>query len=73
MIERKKYLEMCQYNSIYPKTVVVEYQGIKYYPEKLIIWFKNGETKNTARMISAFGTSGIECDLSDVVCLDKDE
>lgn len=73
MNDRKKYLEMCQYNLVYPKSVLAEYNGVKYYPQKLVVWFDGGKTKNSARMISAVGNSVIECDLSDVVCLDKQE
>jgi hypothetical protein len=73
MDDRKRYLEMCQINSASPKSVVVEYKGIRYYPEKLVVWFNNGKPKNTARMTAVVGTSGIECDLLEVVCLDKDE
>ena len=71
MIERKTYLEMCQCNSIYPQSIVVECDGIKYYPSKLVVWFDKGKTKNTARMISVIGSCEIECDISKVVCIDK--
>lgn len=73
MNDRKKYLEMCQVNSVVPKSIVVEYKGTRYYPEKLVVWFNNGKPQNTARMVAVVGTSGIECDLSEVVCLDKAE
>jgi hypothetical protein len=66
MIERKEYLEMCQINSVYSKNVSVQYKGIEYYPEKLVVWFENGKTKNSARMRAAVGTSYIECDLQEV-------
>ena len=71
MIERKLYLEMCQRNSVYSKSEIVEYKGIQYYPQRLLIWFQNGTPKNSAIMDAVIGSSGIQCDLSDVVCLDK--
>lgn len=73
MNDRKRYLEMCQHNSVYPKSIIVEYQGAKYHPQKLVVWFDGGKPKNTARMVSVVGYSVIECDLSEVVCLDKQE
>lgn len=71
MIDRKLYLEMCQRNSVYPKSEIVEYKGIQYYPRRLLIWFQNGTPKNSAIMDAVIGSSGIQCDLSDIVCLDK--
>lgn len=66
MIDRKEYLEMCQINSAYPKSVCVLYKGIKYCPDKLVVWFEKGIPKNTARMMADIGTSYIECDLREV-------
>lgn len=70
-MERKKYLELMQANSVYPKSIVLEYKGVRYYPEKLVVWFENGIVKNSARMRAVVGTSAIECDLSEITRLDN--
>ena len=48
-MERKRYLELCQLNAVYPATKTVLFDGIKYHPMKLKISFdEKGRTKNTA-------------------------
>jgi hypothetical protein len=51
-MERKRYLELCQKNAISKRSAVVLCDGIRYYPEKIQIWFnEKGETQNTAVLI----------------------
>ena len=51
-MERNRYLQLCQQNSVYPNSVEVEVDGIRYRPDHLIIWFDNqGKTQNTAKLI----------------------
>ena len=78
MIERKKYLEMCQKVSVLPSGVLgikqnvpdnlkVVYDGIAYYPVSLDISFdKDGNVINTAIMHSLYANSVIERNLKDV-------
>jgi hypothetical protein len=74
MNDRNLYLRLCQRNAVYPKSVVAEYNGVKYYPTSLNISFdKDGKTMNSAVMESVIGNSQIQCNLSDVVYLDKTE
>ena len=66
-MERKRYLELCQRNAIYPKSVIVEYNGGDYYPVSLMIWFNSsGETQNTAKLIDKNCHSETHCRLSEV-------
>lgn len=74
MTDRNLYLRLCQRNAVYPKSVVAEYDGVKYYPTSLNISFdKDGKTRNSAVMESVIGNSQIQCNLSDVAYLDKTE
>ena len=78
MIERKKYLEMCQRVAILPSGVQnlkqnvpdnlkVVYDGIAYYPVSLDISFdKDGNVINTAILHSLTANSVIERNLKDV-------
>lgn len=67
MIERKRYLELCQINSINDPCKKILWEGIEYFPQKLVLWFdKNGNVQNTGRMISAVGKSVLEAKLSDL-------
>lgn len=51
-MERNRYLQLCQQNSVYPNSVEVEVDDIRYRPDHLIIWFdKQGKTQNTAKLI----------------------
>lgn len=51
-MERNRYLQLCQQNAVYPSSVELEVDGIKYIPDNLIIWFDNqGKVQNTAKLI----------------------
>lgn len=67
-MDRKKYLELCQKNAVQPNSVILIYQGGRYYPLALKIWFNgNGETNNTAEMVDCSASrSKIYCDIRDV-------
>jgi hypothetical protein len=66
-MERKRYLELCQMNAVYPQSVIVECNGKDYYPRSLTVWFNSsGETKNTATMLDKNCRSEIHCNLSEV-------
>ena len=78
MIERKKYLEMCQRVAILPSGVQnlkqnvpdelkVVYEDIAYYPVSLDISFdKDGKVINTAILHSLTANSIIERNLKDI-------
>lgn len=78
MIERKKYIEMCQKVSVLPSGIFgikqnvpgdlkVVYDGIAYYPVSLNISFdKEGKVINTAIIHSLHANSIIETNLKDV-------
>ena len=66
-VERKRYLELCRDNSINPNSVIALYQGGKYYPLCLKIWFNgNGEAKNTAEMIDCVSRTKLYADVKDL-------
>lgn len=65
-MDRKRYLELCQINSVYENQEVVVCQGIKYYPMELIIGFEKGKAKNSAYMRSAIGNSYTRSNIEDV-------
>lgn len=72
-MDRKYYLELCQHNSIQPKSKKVLHKGIEYYPEKLVVWFNSkGETQNTARMVSVVGNSVMEANIKDIEEIEND-
>ena len=51
-MERKRYLELCQKNSVYKNSVVVFVGGVEYYPQKIQVWFdEKGTTQNTAVLL----------------------
>lgn len=52
MIDRKRYLELCQINSVYyPMRAKVKCDGIEYYPKNLVIWFDGeGKAQNSSTM-----------------------
>lgn len=74
MIDRKKYIEMCQRNSVSPKSEVVLYNGARYYPVFYKMWFDDrGQIKNVAHLMDEKANSRIEVLLSDIEeCHDKD-
>lgn len=52
-MDRNEYLKLCQKCSVYsikgiPSDLLVEYNGIKYYPKAYEMRFDNGAVKNTA-------------------------
>lgn len=66
-MERNRFLQLCQKEAAVPKSVIVYYDGAKYYPESLTIWFnEKGETQNTARLVAVVGFSGVCARVSDV-------
>ena len=66
-MDRKRYLELCQVNSVFQNSKKAIYGGIKYYPQKLVIGFDNhGHVTNSARMNSVVGNSVQECPIDDV-------
>ena len=66
-MERNRFLQLCQKEAVEPKSVIVYYDGAKYYPENLTIWFNGkGETQNTARLVSVVGCSMVCARVSDV-------
>lgn len=74
MIERKKFLELCQRNAVYPDSVEVAFRDLPnvfYNPISLNIWFdKKGVARNTA-VIKQVGTqSVIYADLFKLDCCD---
>jgi hypothetical protein len=65
-MDRKRYLELCQINSVYENQAVVICQGVKYYPMELIIGFDKGKTKNSAYMKAIVGNSYTRANAEDV-------
>lgn len=62
MIDRKRYLELCQQNASFPKSVLVDYNGQNCYPKSLTIWFDSkGSVQNTANIIDSTGRCEIHC------------
>lgn len=66
-MDRKRYLELCQKNSIDTNSIVVFYEKHRYHPLGLKIWFNgNGETKNTAEMVDCVSKTKLYADVKDV-------
>lgn len=76
-MDRKEYLQLCQKCSVLPERsfgtknvpleLTVMYNGIRYYPAELRIWFdKNGNTRNTAVLHDMYANSVTNCDLERV-------
>ena len=66
-MDRNRFLQLCQREAVVPKSVIVYYDGAKYYPENLTIWFnEKGETQNTARLVAVVGRSMVCARVSDV-------
>jgi hypothetical protein len=66
-MDRKKYLELCQKNSVYPNSEKVNYKGAEYYPKALKVWFDNkGIPQNTAVIEDVNSNSVTYCKLSEV-------
>ena len=67
IVERKRYLELCQKNAVYEKSVLVLYDGNEYYPQKIQVWFdKKGKTKNTAILLDKNLKSVVHCRVEEV-------
>ena len=68
MIDRKRYLELCQINSVYyPMRAKVKCDGIEYYPKNLVIWFNsNSEAQNSATMYKCKSGSQLTALLADL-------
>lgn len=67
MIERKRYLELCQKSSVDRGSVKVLYDGSEYFPHSYRLWFdKQGNTCHGAILRDIRANSIIECRLQDV-------
>lgn len=74
MIDRKKYLEMCQINSAYPNSIYVEYLDMILQPKALKVWFNGmGEPQNSAILLDKKTGTEITCKLQDVFEIKKGE
>jgi hypothetical protein len=72
-MDRKRYLELCQQNAVYPKSVFVDYCGTKYHPFELLIGFNSkGQTLNRAILHDVNANSTLQVWLEDVNELDKE-
>ena len=66
-MERKRYLELCQRNAVHPKSVVVWFDGIGYYPIEYRLCFdKYGKTIHKAVLQDRKANSIINCPLEEV-------
>lgn len=66
-MERNRFLQLCQKEAIFPKSTIVYYDGMKYRPDNLTIWFNDkGEVQNTARLVAVVGCSALCVRVSDV-------
>jgi hypothetical protein len=72
-VERKRYLELCQRNAVQPKSVVVWFDGIGYYPIEYRLGF-DGEGKSVHRAVlhDMKANSIINCSLEEVKENEKD-
>lgn len=67
MIERKRYLELCQKNAVYPDSVIVYYKGSKYYPISYLMWFdEKGRAQNSAILHSVSSRTHTQVKLLEV-------
>ena len=63
-MERKKYLQLCQQNAVCPKSVVVWFDGIEYYPIEYRLGFDDkGNTVHRAVLHDLKANSVINCNL----------
>ena len=66
-MERKRYLELCQRNAVQPKSVVVWFDGIGYYPIEYRLCFdKDGKSVHRAVLHDRKANSVINCPLEGV-------
>lgn len=72
-MERKRYLELCQRNAVQPKSVVVQLDGIGYYPIEYRLGFdKDGKSAHRAVLQDMKAKSVINCPLEGVKEYEKD-
>lgn len=68
MIDRKRYLEICQKNAVYRDAQKVIYNGMVFYPVSLEIWFDGfGATQNTAIMRNEKSNCITKCRIEDIM------
>jgi hypothetical protein len=73
IMERKRFLELCQKNAVYPKSVFVSADGIKYHPLEYRLCFdKNGSVVHRVVLLDIKENSIINCSL-DLVKEDESE
>jgi hypothetical protein len=66
-MDRKKYLELCQQNSMRPKSSRVRYKGIYFYPTSYTLSFKkDGTAQHTAILMELQANSVVHADLKQV-------
>ena len=66
-MDKLDYLRLCQRNAVYPKSVVVAYNGDLYYPLERVEWFtKKGEMELSAVLQSVKSNSIIRCRAKEV-------
>ena len=67
MIDRKRFLELCQKNAINPNSAKVIYRNAEYYPIELTISFNSkGETNNSAILKDANSNSYVRAKIEAV-------
>lgn len=71
-MQNRQYLELCQRSAIGAEVYVI-YNGAKYIPCSLSIWFNDvGEMQSTAVLQDLNGKTIVNCKVKDLMCLDKD-
>ena len=66
-MERKRYLELCQLNAVRPRSVVVQLDGVGYYPVEYRLRFDtSGKTIHTVVLRDICANSIINSDLEKV-------
>ena len=66
-MDRKEYLQLCQQNSVYLKSVKVVWNNIPYFPMAYQLSFnEKGEARHTAILKECSANSVMHCELSKV-------
>ena len=66
-MDRKKYLQLCQQNAVYPKSVIVWFDGIGYHPIEYRFGFdEKGNSVHKAVLHDLKANSIINCPLEGV-------
>lgn len=65
-MERNRYIELCQINSVSSKKEKVLYERSEYIPIEFILWFVKGKPQNTAYMRSVIGNCYIRSSIEDL-------